>query len=145
MSLIPKTVPTGAIRHNTDSNKIECYDGTKWMQIAVSSSDLNGGARGVTTGGYTGPGSTGNAAMDYFNIESAGNAADFGDLITASAGSRGSASPTRAIFTLWDVGVATNSIEYVQIMSTGNAVDYGDMTARDEFGAACSNGHGGLG
>ena len=50
MSLIPKTVPTGAIRHNTDSNKIECYDGTKWMQISVSESAPIG-ARGLIGGG----------------------------------------------------------------------------------------------
>ena len=35
-------------------------------------------------------------------------------------------------------------IDYVQIMTTGNAVDFGDLTSRDEFGAALSNGHGGL-
>ena len=47
MSIIPIEVPTGAIRYNTDSNKMECFNGTKWMQVAVSSHDLNGGARGL--------------------------------------------------------------------------------------------------
>ena len=50
MSRIPVEVPTGAIRYNTDSNKMECFNGTKWMQVAVSSPDLNGGARGVFGG-----------------------------------------------------------------------------------------------
>ena len=45
-------VPTGAIRYNTDSNKMECFDGTKWWQIAVSSPDLNGGTRVLNMGGY---------------------------------------------------------------------------------------------
>ena len=44
-------IPTGAIRYNTDSNKMECFDGTKWWQVAVSSPDLNGGGRGVFPGG----------------------------------------------------------------------------------------------
>ena len=39
----------------------------------------------------------------------------------------------------------TNICEYITIATTGDATDFGDMTARDEFGAACSNGHGGLG
>ena len=51
MSIIPQEVPTGAIRYNTDSNKMECFNGTKWMEVAVSSPDLNGGDRGLFGGG----------------------------------------------------------------------------------------------
>ena len=51
MSLTPKQIPEGAIRYNTDSNKMECYIGDKWMQVAVSSPDLDGGARGIFFGG----------------------------------------------------------------------------------------------
>ena len=47
MSMIPVEVPTGAIRYNTDSNKMECFDGTKWYEISVSSPDLGAGARGL--------------------------------------------------------------------------------------------------
>ena len=89
MSLPSKEIPLGAMRFNSDSQKLEYFNGEIWMQVHTFSPDLNGGARGVTTGGYTGPGSTGNAAMDYFNIESAGNAADFGDLSQARDGAMG--------------------------------------------------------
>ena len=44
MSFIPKQIPEGAIRFNTDSNKMELWVGDKWMQVAVSSSNLDGGA-----------------------------------------------------------------------------------------------------
>ena len=27
---------TGAVRYNTDSNKMECYIGSTWMEVAVS-------------------------------------------------------------------------------------------------------------
>ena len=79
MSIIPESVPTGAIRYNTDSNKMECFNGTKWMQIAVSSPDLNGGGRGLNMAGtnYVN-------VIDYVTISTAGNATDFGDLITGS-------------------------------------------------------------
>ena len=91
MSLIPKSVPTGAIRYNTDSNKMECFNGTKWYQISVSSPDLNGGARGVFGGSYTYGVSPAfyvkTNIIDYITITPAGNARDFGDLSEArSAG-----------------------------------------------------------
>ena len=69
-------IPTGAIRYNTDSNKMECFDGTKWWQVAVSSPDLNGGVRGVFPGG----GSTIVNTIDYITISTQGNATDYGDL-----------------------------------------------------------------
>ena len=40
-------IPEGAIRYNTDSNKMEVWIGDKWMQVAVSSPNLDGGVRGV--------------------------------------------------------------------------------------------------
>jgi len=76
MSLTPKTVPTGAIRYNTDSNKMECFDGTKWWQVAVSSPDLNGATRGLWGGGFN-PAVTN--IIDYINVDSTGDAVDFGD------------------------------------------------------------------
>ena len=52
MSLTPKTpIPEGAIRYNTDSNKMEVWIGDKWMIVSVSSPNLDGGARGVMGGG----------------------------------------------------------------------------------------------
>ena len=35
----------GAIRYNTDSNKMECYVNNKWMIVSTSSPTLDGGAR----------------------------------------------------------------------------------------------------
>ena len=84
MSIIPVEVPTGAIRYNTDSNKMECFDGTKWWEVAVSSPDLNGGARGVVLGGQETPGGTKNV-IQYITILTTGNAIDFGDLGTAAS------------------------------------------------------------
>ena len=51
-------IPTGAVRYNTDSNKMEVYIGSTWMEVAVSSPILDGGARGIRAGGcllYTSP------------------------------------------------------------------------------------------
>ena len=35
MSYIPREVPEGAIRYNTDSNKMEVYIGSVWMELSL--------------------------------------------------------------------------------------------------------------
>ena len=122
---ITETVPTGAIRYNTDSNKMECFNGTKWMQIAVSSPDLDGGARGLAIGGNVSP--TGvNNKIDYITIPSAGNAIDFGDMVTALFAAAGMSSRTRAVVSggRQTPGNASD-IQYLTMSSTGNTVDWG--------------------
>ncbi len=123
MSNIPDSVPTGAIRFNTDSNKIECYNGTKWMNIAVSSPDLNGGARGFNIGGYS-PAYT--DIIDYVTIPTAGNAIDFGNLNTATHLLAGTASKTRAV--VGGGSPSTEEIQYFTMASLGNAADFGNLT-----------------
>ena len=123
MSLTPKTVPTGAIRYNTDSNKMECFNGTKWYEISVSSPDLDGGARGLNMGGAP----TINT-IDYFTIPTAGNATDFGDLATARYLNGGCSSRTRAL-TFGGNIPESNNIEYITIPSTGNGTSFGNLTA----------------
>ena len=157
MSIIPVTVPTGAIRYNTDSNKMECFNGTKWMQISVSSPDLgnstnsdnHGGARGVFGGSYTYGVSPAfyvkTNIIDYITITTAGNAIDFGDLTeTRGVGGAGS-SRTRGLFCGGninpDAAKTTNTVDYVTISSTGTCTNYGDLTVKGGHGiATMSNG-----
>ena len=47
MSINPREIPTGAVRYNTDSNKMEVYIGSTWMQVAVSSPNLGSSEAGV--------------------------------------------------------------------------------------------------
>ena len=54
MSFTPQEIPTGAVRYNTDSNKMEVYIGDTWMEVAVSSPNLDGGARAIRAGGQVG-------------------------------------------------------------------------------------------
>ena len=123
MSIIPVEVPTGAIRFNTDSSKMECFNGTKWMQVAVSSPDLDGGARGIFAGG-----SPAINTIDYFTISTAGDATDFGDLATARYLHGACASSTRAVFGGGNIP-ESNNMEYITIPSTGNGTSFGNLTA----------------
>ena len=126
-------VPTGAIRYNTDSNKMECYNGTKWMQVAVSSPDLNGGARGlwVSGGFHTGSGQTAINIIEYVTISTAGNAVDFGDTSQQWKYNAGCASRTRGVtgggISAAGTPVYSNTMEYITISSTGNTTDFGDL------------------
>mgnify|MGYP001170917816 CR=1 FL=1 len=147
MSLPPVTVPTGAIRYNTDSNKMECFNGTKWMQVSVSSPDLGGngnastdptgisadkdvGVRGITAGGVGGDSTW--DTINYFNISTTGNAIDFGNLAYRQYLSSGTASRTRGIFmggyTNSPSSTYINSIQCLEIESTGSASDFGNLS-----------------
>ena len=142
MSFIPKEIPEGAIRYNTDSNKMELWIGEKWMIVDTSSPDLNGGARGVFGGSYTyGPGTRAlTNIIDYITIPSAGNAIDFGDLTeTRGTGGAGS-SRTRGVFCGGDINPSPNKtsnvVDFITIETTGNATDFGDLTVKGGHGNA---------
>ena len=47
---------SGSIRFNTDSSKLEIYNGEAWWEIdATSPEQQTGGTRGLFAGGYTVP------------------------------------------------------------------------------------------
>ena len=66
--------------------------------------------------------------MDFVNIQSLGNALNFGTLSDSRASSYACASSTRG---LWGGGFDTptivNTIDYITIASEGNAIDFGDL------------------
>ena len=98
MSLPPIEIPLGAIRFNSDSNKLEYWMGSAWMQIITFSPNVDGGVRGVYAGGSEGPPGPANNEIQFFTISTTGNAADFGDLTVARQRSGASTSPTRCVF-----------------------------------------------
>ena len=145
MSLPPKEIPLGAMRFNSDSHKLEYFNGYVWMQVHTFSPDLNGGARGVFGGSYTyGNPSSGHYVksniIDYITIPTAGNAIDFGDLTEIRGIGGAGASRTRGLFCGGDINPGgnktSNVVDYVTISSTGNATDYGDLTVKGGHGIA---------
>jgi len=122
------TVPAGSIRFNTDSSKMEIYNGDKWWNIdSTSPAEQTGGTRGFFAGGRS---PTYTNIIDYINVDTTGNALDFGDLLAARIATGGCASRTRGVI---GGGYETpttyiNTIEYVDIATTGNAINFGDLT-----------------
>ena len=118
--------PVGAFRFNTDTAKLEYYDGNQWVNITTDSPDRHtGGTRGLWFGGATPSDSD---RIDFVNIDSAGNAVDFGDITAArhSNGDGGMASKSRGFYARGSSPI-TGRIEFVTFASQGDGTDFGDM------------------
>ena len=128
MSLTPKTpIPKGAIRYNTDSNKMEVWIGDKWMIVSTSSPNLDGGVRGFFIGGYNYPSGVTQDTIDYITISTTGNATDFGNLTKGRAEGVGLSNATRALAAGDAVPGSDDTIDVWVMSSTGNAVDFGNL------------------
>ena len=140
MSIIPESVPTGAIRYNTDSNKMECFDGTKWWEVSVRSPDLNGSARGLIASGRISSG-TPSDVIDYVTISTTGNATDFGNVNQAAESLFNGECASKVRLIKWGgyPGTHVNTIEYITFSTLGDAVDFGDMTHTVRGGGSLSN------
>ena len=107
----PVEVPQGAIRVNTDSQKIEFYAQDQWWEMATEPSAPLG-SRGVFGGGQT---PTVLNTIDYITITTAGNAVNFGDLTRTSSLLGSCSSNTRG---LWggDYPSAGNVMDYYKAL-----------------------------
>ena len=125
-------IPAVAMRFNSDSQKLEYWNGSAWFQVhtaspnLASSGDPTSSARGIFGGGGEPP--DGEDVIDYVNISSTGNAIDFGNLTVARSNLASCSSSTRG---LWAGGYGPGrrvEIDFVTISSTGNATDFGDLS-----------------
>ena len=134
------TAKAGAMRFNTDSSQLEIYDGNQWTGILATSPELQtGGTRGLWFGGE-GPGSPApRNTIQFVNVDSTGNATDFGNLTVARKGLMACSNSTRALFGGGETPSNSNIIDYITTATTGNAADFGDLTAvRNTTGATSS-------
>ena len=130
--------PVGALRFNTDTLKLEYFDGNQYVNITTDSPETNtGGTRGLFAGGST-PGGVVDE-IDFINVDTTGNALDFGNLGTARRGVACLGSRTRGIMAGGRVSPDLNTIEFVTFASTGNASDFGDLTITSHHGTGLSN------
>ena len=135
MSLTPKKIPTGAVRYNTDSNKMEVYIGGTWMEVSVSAAGVAGG-RGVFTSRYT---PSNNDVIDYIKLSSGGTAVDFGNVTSSRSHSSTGSSRTRGIIMGGADPSMLNTVEQIEIASAANATDFGDLTVSRTQSAGASN------
>ena len=138
----PVEVPQGAIRLNTDSQKLEFFAQDQWWQMATENApDSTLGGRGVCFGGQGNPPAyTKDDTIDYITISTTGDAIDFGNLTQAVSHAAACGSTTRGYQFGGQTPTYLNNIEYITFSSTGNSVDSGDLTqARRLLGGCNSN------
>jgi len=138
---------SGSIRFNTDSSKLEIYNGEQWFEIDATSPELQtGGTRGVIMGGLAPGQPNGQNVMQFITISSTGNSVDFGDLTREKYASYGGiASRTRGImpggyYYPGSSGTYTDEMDAITIPQQGNAFDFGDLVQgnRAEPGSAAN-------
>ena len=131
MSLPPVEIPLGAMRFNSDSQKLEYFNGDVWVQVHTFSPNLDGGHRGLIMGGssYT-------DTIEYITISTQGNGQDFGNLGTGVMITSGCSSNTRGLCMggRQSNGVQTNRIEYLTISTLGDGADFGDLVKTNDYG-----------
>ena len=132
----PVEVPQGAIRLNTDSQKLEFYAQDQWWEMATDVPTLDGGARAFVAGG-TFPSNT--DIITAVNTSSNGTSEDFGNLTQAVQVAGSGSSRTRAVRLGGHTGSVTNTIDYWTMSSTGDAVNFGDLFEKVRSNGACSN------
>ena len=77
-----QSTPVGVLRFNTDSAKLEYFDGNQYVNITTDSPvQHTGGTHGLFGGGATPSDEV--DTIDFINIASTGNATDFGNLTLA--------------------------------------------------------------
>ncbi len=130
----PIEVPQGAIRLNTDSQKLEFYAQDRWFEMAT---DILSTVTSSTRGLVAMDEQSASAAIDYHSMTTAGDAIDFGDLLDTVGAGAFFSSATRAIrvggVTSYP-GTFTNRIDFVTISTAGNAQEYGDLASTKRRG-----------
>ena len=133
-----ETATSGSIRFNTDSSRLEIYNGEAWWEIDATSPELEtGGTRGLLMGGRT-PSDV--KMIDFININTTGDAQDFGDLASNRGGPQRGQAGSRVRALAMGGNSTISTVASVTIASTGNATDTGNiLTVGRRLGAGVSN------
>ena len=121
----------------TDNTK---FDTLSYMVPPGGTTAESNRGRGVIAGHYGTPQIN---TMSYINIQSEGNAINFGDLVSGAASAGCFASSTRGVWCggyYGPAGTVTDTIQYVTIATQGNAIDSGgNLLAARKMNAGLSN------
>jgi len=119
-------IPLGAMRFNSDSHKLEYWEGSVWMQVHTETASLYGGEVFFTAGGS-------NKYTQTFNIVTGGTAVDTGlsQLVgihspaAVNSKTRGVTMGGRSNSNPWP---EQNVIQFFEFATKGDYADFGDLT-----------------
>lgn len=126
----PSSPATGDYWWDSSNEKLYRYINGEFKEITVSPAAVNYGDRGFTIGD---DGTTDPTRIQYFNLASASNAADFGDLTVGVAEGAAASNGTKAFRMGGHNGASSpshqNVIESWTTSTLGNSTDHGDLSA----------------
>ena len=131
MSLPPSEIPLGAIRINSDSSKLEYWNGSAWFQIHTFTPNLaqsGESATGVRAIIHMGYGPANKNTINAMNMATGGTAIDFGNSTVSARQQSSLASRIRALRAGGYSSSYLDTIDFVTISSTGDASDFGNLT-----------------
>ena len=112
---------------------ISTFNSTGCMTLPRGSTERRGPrSRGIFAGGDVNP-SGKRDTIDFINIQSNGNAIDFGNLSTVTSRPSGVSNSTRGLFVGGSDPVSpyyVNRIEYITMSSLGNSEDFADISQK---------------
>jgi hypothetical protein len=123
----------------TEFRGVTTFDTQGYFVPPSGTTEQRGRGRGIVGGGES-PSRT--DAINFIQIQSTGNAQDFGDLTSARNQLGACASSTRGIFGggyLAPPSTYLNVMEFVTMASTGDALDFGDLSVDRQGPGSCSN------
>ena len=137
----PIEVPQGAIRLNTDSQKLEFYAQDRWYEMATDTPNLSTrqtNGRGLFMGGHD-ESANRQDRIDFITIATAGGAVDFANLTDSRSAAAAIASNTRAMLLGGTSPGNVNTVDYVTISISSDAIDFGDLTSARHWTQGVSN------
>ena len=139
----PRIVPPfGVDAGNTFDGAIS-MNSPSWMYFQTGKTEERGRGRAVTWLGGNDSGGSYTDEIDFFEIQTLGTTAKFGEISDTVGLGAGMSSSTRGIFAGGSKpgggGGNQNFIEYITIATTGNAKDFGGISTLGRYVAGISN------
>ena len=144
----PSSPKNGAIWWDSANSKVYVYANGEFKEITLNTDYPSAYSASNPWSGDRGIGAGRNASGNYneiqrFDITTAGNSVDFGDLLGQHAFFQSAGSSSRTIFGGgYDYSASSrlNVMQYITPSSPGNATDFGDLTQSRNPKGAHSNG-----
>lgn len=138
----PSSPSNGDYWYDTANKALYQYINSEFKTISLAAGgNAWSGDRGIIAGGEQSNNGTSINNINYFDITTAGNTADFGDLTNTREHCAGLSNKTTGVICGGNSdGSRQNVMDYVTIATAGNATDFGDLTSAKSAVAASSNG-----
>ena len=133
----PSSPSNGDTWWDTGNDKYYVYVDNEFKEYSIAASgNAWSGDRALVAGSDS---TANDTVIQYFDITSAGNAIDFGDLTADAKLGSAAGSSARTIFAKIAIS-SSNSMDYVSAATLGNAQDFGDLNYSMDYTGSVSDG-----